>query len=65
MTITEDSGDQAASKKPSATGKTSLYRLRSSGPVATVLCGLAGHATISPGTRLRGGKDELVKRETY
>jgi hypothetical protein len=65
MTITEDSGDQAAAKKPAETGKTSLYRLRSSGLVGTVLCELAGHATISQGTRLRGGKDELVKRETY
>lgn len=34
MTITKDSGDQVAAKKASTTRKTSLYRLRSSGPAA-------------------------------
>ena len=34
MTITKDSGDQIAAKKASTTRKTSLYRLRSSGPAA-------------------------------
>ncbi len=34
MTITKESGDQVAAKKASTTRKTSLYRLRSSGPAA-------------------------------
>ncbi len=34
MTITKDSGDQVAAKKASTTRKTSLYRLRCSGPAA-------------------------------
>ena len=34
MTITKDSGDQVAAKKAPTTRKTSLYRLRCSGPVA-------------------------------
>src|ERR1035438_8190520 len=34
MTITKDSGDQAAAKRASTTRKTSLYRLRCAGPAA-------------------------------
>lgn len=34
MTITKDGGDQVTAKKVSSTRKTSLYRLRCSGPVA-------------------------------